>query len=96
MWRFRDPGLVAALGFAAALTATAAASLPPAEGTQHDARALVAQRCIRCHDLAIVSARHASADEWREIVQRMITNGAEISETEAEAIVSYLATTQGP
>jgi cytochrome c-type biogenesis protein CcmH/NrfF len=95
MWHCRDPGLVAALGLAAALTAAAAASNPPAEGTQHDARTLVAERCIRCHDLAIVNARHASADEWREIVKRMITNGAQVTETEAEAIVDYLAATQG-
>lgn len=57
---------------------------------------LLTQRCTRCHDLSVVSARRASAEEWHQILERMLTNGAQMSDDELETIVSYLARTQGP
>jgi hypothetical protein len=43
-----------------------------------------------------VSARRASAEEWQQILERMLTNGAQVSEEEMATLVSYFARTQGP
>jgi cytochrome c2 len=54
-------------------------------------QALIAERCTRCHVLDTVTARRASPQEWHEIVQRMVMQGAQVSEAEAETIADYLA-----
>lgn len=92
---------------AAAVVATAAvdrADVAVAHSTQEAANGqdsaavqeLLTQRCTRCHDLAVVSARRASAEEWQQILERMLTNGAQVSEEEMATLVSYFARTQGP
>jgi uncharacterized membrane protein len=77
---------------------TVAHSAQEAAGGQDNAtvQELLTQRCTRCHELSVVSARRASAEEWRETIERMLTYGAQVSEDEMETIVSYLARTQGP
>lgn len=65
-------------------------------GTQEDPKQLVSERCTVCHDISMVTSRHASSEEWHEIVQRMISNGADVSEPQADLIANYLARTQGP
>ena len=57
---------------------------------------LLTERCTRCHDMSVVSARRASAEEWHQIIERMQTNGAQLSDDEIETIVQYLAKTYGP
>lgn len=55
------------------------------------AKALIAERCIMCHDMSVITSRHASTEEWHEIINRMIMNGAQVTESEAEEIARYLA-----
>jgi cytochrome c2 len=95
----KRPGAVRALVMAASAAAMTAAIACVAETkTQDNApmEELLAQRCTRCHDISIVKARRASAEEWHEIIERMLTNGAQVSDEEIETIVGYLARTNGP
>lgn len=89
---------VAAIGVtAAALAAATHSDDSVIAATQDDqGKELLAQRCISCHAIETVTARRASAEEWHEIIDRMVMNGAQVTGAEVEAIVSYLASHYGP
>ena len=64
------------------------------------ARALVDQRCGRCHSLDRVYKAVETAAQWREIVTRMVgyaagSTGA-LQPGEDERIIEYLSRTQTP
>lgn len=60
---------------------------PPPEGTA----ALVAERCTPCHSLDRVIAADKDDMGWRTSVARMRTNGAMLTDAEADEIVKFLA-----
>jgi len=79
--------LLAFWGFAGAGQATAAAS----SGGQ----ALFMDQCGACHSRSRPLFRIKSPDEWRRTVTRMRElEGAELTEAEAEKVISYLSTTR--
>ena len=64
---------------------------PDTEEGEHAAELLIAQKCVMCHDLVIVTSRQATVDEWKEITARMVSYGAQVSDAEIEAIIDYLS-----
>lgn len=58
-----------------------------------DGKALVQERCAKCHSLARIEKAKKSADEWKVTVERMVSKGAELSADELAAVVDYLAKT---
>jgi len=68
------------------------ADAPDAES----AKALFSARCTGCHTLDTVTTQHGSDKQWRAVVERMIMNGAQLTDAETETIVAYLAKAQGP
>ena len=98
-------GIMAAGMAAIGMAAVGVTSSAVAAGTGHPEAAvgdmkageqLFAQRCNGCHVLETVTALRATREEWHEIVERMVMNGAQVTEPEMEAIVSYLASAYGP
>ena len=91
---------------AAAIATTAAAtafsanqgngSAAPGTDQQSAGKDLVTERCTRCHTIDVIQARHSTATEWHEVVERMINNGAQVSQEEVDVIVAYLASTYAP
>ena len=81
----------AALGTSTFAIAAFAFATPAGQASSEAGKALVAEKCILCHDISIVTSRHASQDEWHEIINRMVTNGAQVTATEIDEIASYLA-----
>jgi len=84
-----------------ALLASAVLSLPLAaqednklpEGKGRD---LVATVCGQCHGLdATTDSRH-TLDEWRNVVNDMVSTGAALDEEEVETVSQYLAKNFGP
>jgi hypothetical protein len=88
---------IALAGIAAALPATAGnpGFGPDTDESEHPAEAIVAQKCVMCHDLLVVTSRRASYQEWKEIFARMVTYGAQVSDAEIESIIDYLSTCNG-
>lgn len=84
---------IALAGFAIAgpITAGNPGFDPDTAGSEHPAELIVAQKCVMCHDLVIVTSRQASTDEWQEIIARMVTYGAQLSDEEIGLLVDYLA-----
>ncbi|MDP3427944.1 MAG: hypothetical protein Q8S17_11290 [Humidesulfovibrio sp.] len=55
---------------------------------------LTAQRCSACHSTARICDRLGSRSPavWQQTVQRMVSNGAVLSEAEARTVAEYLGT----
>jgi cytochrome c5 len=66
---------------------------PPAELGGED---LLQARCTRCHTLDRVQAAAKTLDEWEATVERMRGKGAELTDTEAQTLVEFLAETYAP
>ncbi|MDO9556684.1 MAG: hypothetical protein Q7J82_03795 [Coriobacteriia bacterium] len=56
-----------------------------------DGEALVAERCIVCHDLQRVDETSYDAVGWEATVERMADKGAQLTEDEKSAVVEYLS-----
>lgn len=89
----RTAGFFVALAVAAAVLFSAAASSAqrPSEGQQ-----LVEKNCQGCHTMRRVETAAKNADGWRETIQVMIQDGAEIEESEIPPMVQFLAREHGP
>jgi mono/diheme cytochrome c family protein len=59
-------------------------------------KALVLRSCVSCHDVSQVTAQRAGKDQWNKTVDKMIENGAILTDAEADTIVQYLSTNFGP
>jgi len=90
---------------------TAAPTLPPASPTpdpeptapapepttlvEVDIAVLLEERCTACHSLDRVTAKSATAEEWEQIVARMVSKGAVLDDEEATLLIEYLTQTYG-
>jgi hypothetical protein len=72
------------------LLAACAGSQEPGAGGDLDGQALVEERCTVCHNLQTVTGANKSADAWQSTVERMIGNGAKLTDVEKDAVVEYL------
>ena len=54
---------------------------------------LLESRCTECHGLGRVSSFNGSADDWTAVIERMMRKGSQLSETEKEVLINYLAET---
>jgi len=84
MWLFATVA-VAAVAFAAGQ------QLPEGEGKQ-----VVTDACGSCHSLEPITKQELDKDGWKDIVQRMIANGASIDDKQVPLITDYLAKNFGP
>ena len=52
---------------------------------------LVMNVCTQCHELARITSKRKSREEWNDTVDKMAARGAKASDEEFETIVAYLA-----
>ena len=85
------------LFFAAAVLAAAPAlaqsppQLPAGEG-----REIVAVTCVQCHTTQVIMSMRKNAAAWRVHVYDMFVRGAQVTDTEIDTVVDYLAANFGP
>lgn len=58
-----------------------------------DAKALLNERCIQCHDLNRVYSARKDKAGWETTIARMRGKGAELTDAEAKALAEFLAAT---
>ena len=68
----------------------AAQSLPPGKGRQTFRRI-----CGNCHSLTIATDLRLSADQWRAVMDDMVSQGAEGTDEDFRVILGYLTTNFG-
>jgi competence protein ComEA len=69
--------------------APAPAELPPGPG-----RNTVVRVCGDCHGVDLIEGRRTRG-QWRELVEDMVSRGANASEDDTKAVINYLATALG-
>jgi competence protein ComEA len=63
---------------------------------QDDTKALLERACTQCHEITAATGQRNTKDRWAEIVDDMVDRGAEISDSQIEQIIGYLAKNYGP
>ncbi len=79
----------------AASLLTGCGAAPPAASTTTDGQALVAEQCGRCHAIEQVNGAKKDRAGWTATVARMRTNGLDVTDEQAAAIVDYLTQRDG-
>lgn len=62
------------------------ASLPPGNG-----KVIVQRTCTGCHALKVVTSKRASRTQWSQLVNQMVSRGADLEDEEIEVVIDYLA-----
>jgi competence protein ComEA len=70
--------------------------LPAAAMAQDQGQALIERACTKCHSINATIRQRNSKDRWQDVVDNMISRGAELTDPEAERLIDYLAKTYGP
>jgi cytochrome c5 len=76
---------------AAANTPVSAAGWPAGPGLS-----LILQKCSACHAPAMVKSERHDAAGWDDVIDLMVSRGAQVSDTEQHTIGDYLAKNFGP
>jgi competence protein ComEA len=66
-----------------------------AQQTDDPDAGLFVQMCVKCHDVARITALRRSKVEWEEIINKMIERGATGTEKEFETVYGYLVRNYG-
>lgn len=68
-------------------------STPSGSGNSggNDGLSLMQSRCSVCHSTSRITSAHKSAADWKTTVDRMISHGAQLTATEEQTLVDYLA-----
>jgi mono/diheme cytochrome c family protein len=82
--------LLASCGPASA-PATSAPTSSGNTGNPADGQTLMQQRCSVCHSVSLNKSDHKTADQWKTTVDRMISNGAQLTSQEEQTLIDYLA-----
>jgi competence protein ComEA len=83
--------LAVGLGSAAAQSSPPAAAMPDGAG-----KPIVQRACSACHALTVVTSKHASQKEWDQVVNQMVSRGADLTDDEIDTVIEYLAKNYGP
>jgi cytochrome c5 len=54
-------------------------------------KAIVLNVCTMCHDLERIRAQTSTRDEWEDILQSMLNEGASLSDDDFSVVLNYLA-----
>jgi hypothetical protein len=66
-------------------------NLPEGKG-----RDLVASACVQCHGLELTTSSEHTLDEWKGVVNDMVSKGAALQDDEVATISQYLAKNFSP
>jgi competence protein ComEA len=70
----------------------------PSQSTLPDdpAKPVVEKVCGGCHSFTVLSENRATKDRWEKIVDKMVSRGAEGTDSELDQVVDYLSRYFGP
>lgn len=58
-------------------------------------KAVVAENCTACHGPEVVTAQRRTPQDWAEVVNRMVANGAALTDGQYKEVLAYLDATLG-
>ena len=90
-----EAGATATPSATEAATPDAAATQPSDDMASSEGATLVQERCTTCHTAERIDNASKTAEGWAATVDRMISYGAQLSDSERQAVIDYLAATHG-
>ncbi len=91
---------VAAFGLTAlALVSSAVAqAAPQAEAPlpEGPGKAVIQKMCVGCHKISVITSKRATPEQWANIVQQMVSRGADGTDEEIDTVTRYLSTNFPP
>jgi len=69
---------------------------PKTAHPHHVAERLLAARCTVCHSIELIVQQRLDREHWGTLVKKMSSWGAQVSESEQEVLVAYLASRYHP
>jgi len=63
-----------------------AKDLPEGKG-----KSIVGTVCQQCHGLEAITSSHRTLEEWKDVVNEMVSNGAPLQDDEIDTVAQYLA-----
>ena len=88
--RFHKSALVGGMLFSFAMAGQEKSNLPAGPGKE-----VVERACANCHELETVAGARRTRVEWQRMVEDMVARGADASDADVAAIVSYLTAHYG-
>lgn len=79
-----------------ALWSTAALAAPNDVLPDGPGKPLVVRACTTCHQAPMVVAKRRTADQWDEVLGKMIDRGARLTDAEQDQVYDYLVRNFGP
>jgi hypothetical protein len=85
------------LGFGSLLWAQAPSETAPAKPLPPGpVQAKIKAACTQCHNASRITEQHLTAKQWSDQLDKMVGLGAEVQDTDREAILRYLTKNFGP
>lgn len=91
--------MIRTFALAATFACLAAASAPAAPNDvlpEGPGKALIVRACTNCHQAPMVIAKRRTADQWDEVIGKMVDRGARLTEAEQDQVYDYLTRNFGP
>ena len=80
----------------AGLTVSLAAARADGPGLpEGPGKALVIENCSNCHGVDLITAKRRTPAEWDEVMNRMLANGAPLTDDQSKQVTTYLVTYLG-
>lgn len=76
---------------AMAFAAVQEVQLPDGEGKK-----VLEEKCLQCHDMALITDKRATKEEWTDTIEMMKLSGAVLEDMETTVLIDYLAANLGP
>ncbi|HVG26942.1 MAG TPA: cytochrome c [Acidobacteriaceae bacterium] len=77
---------IAIVGMALPAMAQNDATLPDGAGKD-----VVKRMCVGCHALTVITSKRATPEQWANIVQQMVSRGADGTDDDIEKVTHYLS-----
>ncbi|MGI4877998.1 MAG: hypothetical protein ACRYG4_11005 [Janthinobacterium lividum] len=65
-------------------------SAQTAELPEGPGKSVVMENCTACHGAEVIKAKRRSPDEWDQVVNRMLSNGAVLTDDQQNTVLTYL------
>jgi mono/diheme cytochrome c family protein len=62
------------------------APLPDGAGKE-----IVTKACVSCHKANVITSKHATPAQWANIVQQMVSRGADLTDDQIDIVTRYLS-----
>jgi cytochrome c5 len=88
--------LIAAAAVTGGLLTASAVIAQSSDLPEGPGKDIVLNSCTACHGADVIVAQRRTPDEWGQVVDRMVGNGASLSDEQYKTVVTYLQKNLAP